>query len=156
MPPLLWPTGCVAIVDSGNAGISVPGVIYDHVLKEVTKNHNCDGTMCKNCRLDQFPTFTLTAPTGEGGDSSFTLQPVNYILFTSANHDGGDCQVRRDAKPRGKPRTPPEGHRATIPPPISSPSLTRLCTRPLLSLPPPHPPPAPPSLHPPLHSSCSM
>jgi hypothetical protein len=88
----LFSEGCVAIVDSGNADISVPGAIYDHVIREVTKNHECQGTMCKNCNLDQFPSFTLRAPAG-GAESSFTLKPVNYIMFTSAGGDGGACQV---------------------------------------------------------------
>jgi hypothetical protein len=53
---------CFGIVDSGSAGIGVPGVYYERAMAAITANHRCrtvpgawGETQCDHCTLDQFP-----------------------------------------------------------------------------------------------------
>jgi hypothetical protein len=70
-------SGCVAIVDSGNADISVPGAIYEHVLREVTKNHECNGKTLPHTATAIRPPHPTTAVRYNS-----ILPPQNSLLLS--------------------------------------------------------------------------
>jgi len=68
--------GCFAIVDTGTSGIGIPEPYFSTVVAIITANLDCDGIVCVNAQVEDFPDFTFHM----SPDVILPLRAEDYVI----------------------------------------------------------------------------
>jgi len=78
--------GCFAIVDTGTSGIGIPSQYFTVVLNIITENLDCEGIVCSNAKVEDFPDFKFNlAP-----DVTLPLRADDYVICSR----WGECVIK--------------------------------------------------------------